>query len=183
MNQENSVSDPCFTYFQESIDSYRLPEKFTYPFFYEPHPLCLLATRLLQKQIKNQTDWVHDFGIDRHVDGVNIGKMFGVLLVENKLQEIGFLSAFSGKLAEKHNWPGFVPPIVDYLGKNSFFRKGEIEIAQISETVNLLETAPEYLELKKKLKQEADLASKEISEQKTIAKRSKEGSENKTTGS
>lgn len=53
----------CFTQFKESIDSYKLPERFTFPFYYQPHPLCLLAAKQLQKHLKTQLDWQHNFGL------------------------------------------------------------------------------------------------------------------------
>ena len=35
--------------FQASLDKYVLPERFTFPFYYEPDPLCRLAVKELQK--------------------------------------------------------------------------------------------------------------------------------------
>lgn len=54
--------DHCFTSFDESIDNYALSEKFTFPFYYEPHPLCLLAAKQLQLHLETQTQWQHDLG-------------------------------------------------------------------------------------------------------------------------
>ena len=49
------------------------PERFTYPFCYEPHPLCQLAAKEVQQYIAE-----HE-AIKTDADG---GKMFGVLVVE-----------------------------------------------------------------------------------------------------
>ena len=49
------------------------PERFTYPFCYEPHPLCQLAAKEVQAYIASHTEIKED--ADR-------GKMFGVLVVE-----------------------------------------------------------------------------------------------------
>lgn len=49
------------------------PERFTYPFCYEPHPLCQLAAKEVQQYIAE-----HEI-IKTDADG---GKMFGVLVVE-----------------------------------------------------------------------------------------------------
>ena len=87
-----------FTAFKASIHSYELPELFTFPFYYQPHPLCVLAAEELQSHIENQAQWEHNFGLSD--DKKNpIGKMFGVLLVRDKQDQIGYLAAFSGKLA------------------------------------------------------------------------------------
>ena len=44
------------------------PERFTYPFCYEPHPLCQLAAKEVQQELQRMT--------------LTEGKMFGVLVVE-----------------------------------------------------------------------------------------------------
>ena len=31
------------------------PERFTYPFYYEPHPLCLLAAKEVQQELQTMT--------------------------------------------------------------------------------------------------------------------------------
>lgn len=139
-----------------------LPKRFTYPFFYKPHPLCRMAAEQLQDWLKSQTDWKHNFGIDHFVDGVNVGKMFGVLLVQNSKGEIGFLSAFSGKLAGKHHLLGFVPPIVDYLTVDSFFRKGEKEIEEVTDEIEAIVQSNAYLELKTNHQQQQQQAASEL---------------------
>ncbi|MEP2023649.1 MAG: pseudouridine synthase [Reichenbachiella sp.] len=174
MSQAPLVEDKLFTRFHENIDGIELPKQFTYPFFYEPHPLCLMAAKQLQKHLLEQKDWQHDFGIDRWVDGVNIGKMFGVLLVQNQEGAIGFLSAFSGKLAEEHHWPGFVPPVVDYLTVDSFFRKGEKEIEQVSEELRELLNSEEYLEAVSEWNKIQKKAQEEISSSKKNQKEAKQ---------
>ena len=95
--EENKLmSENCFTPFQSSISDYPLPEKFTFPFYYDPHPLCLLASKELQRHIETQTEWEYDFGLEEEKPDVIIGKMFGVLVVQNEQNEIGYLSSFSG---------------------------------------------------------------------------------------
>lgn len=142
-----------FTRFIASIDDIELPKRFTFPFNYIPHPLCVLAAEELQKHLISQTDWEHDFGIDHFVDGTNVGKMFGVLAVQNGNGEIGYLSAFSGKLAGQNLLPKFVPPIVDILDENGFYRKGEDELNAINAEILQLETYEEYKTLNQAFKQ------------------------------
>ena len=65
-------------HFQNDISAIQLPEKFTFPFFYEPHELSKIAAKELQNYLQAQTDWEHNFGLDTSQDGLIIGKMFSV---------------------------------------------------------------------------------------------------------
>ena len=38
-------------FFKKSVSHIALPEKFTYPFHYTPHPLCVLAAEEVKKEI------------------------------------------------------------------------------------------------------------------------------------
>lgn len=140
-----------FTPFNTAIDGYSLPDKFTFPFFYQPHPLCELAAQELQQHLAEQTDWQHDFGIDGNQSGT--GKMFGVLLVESPQGEVGYLSAFSGKIADQNLLPGFVPPVFDMLAEESFFRAETAEIMAANQQFNQLKSNPRIAELTSKLNQ------------------------------
>ena len=132
--------EQLFTRFDTPIDGITLPEKFTFPFYYQPHPLCILAAEQLQVHLTHQTDWQHDFGLTAHQDG--IGKMFGVLLVRSPSGELGFFSAFSGKIADQNLLPGFVPPVFDMLAEESFFRTDLAEITKLNEQVNQRQANP-----------------------------------------
>ena len=151
-----------FTPFKASIDAYTLPKKFTFPFYYDPHPLCLLAAEELQQYLKTQVEWHHPFGIEGDKKGA-IGKMFGVLLVKNKQGEVGYLSAFSGKLANQNHLPKFVPPVFDMLDENSFFNQKNFEINQFNKIISRLERNPNI----EAYKQQLDL---EIENSKTAIK-------------
>ncbi|NRB68383.1 MAG: RNA pseudouridine synthase [Vibrio sp.] len=140
-----------FTPFNAPIDGYRLPDKFTFPFFYQPHPLCELAAQQLQKHLVEQTYWQHNFGIGGSQSGT--GKMFGVLLVESLEGKIGYLSAFSGKIADKNILPGFVPPVFDMLAEESFFRAETAEIMAANKKFKQLKSNPRIAELTSKIKQ------------------------------
>lgn len=155
--------DP-FTYFKESIESFKLPNKFTFPFFYQPHPLCILAAKELQNHLENQTEWEHNFGINATKKGDIIGKMFGVLVVKNRQDEIGYLSAFSGKLAESNHHSKFVPPVYDILTEDGFFLKGMAELNHLNEQTKKLEENTEYIALKVLYKTKSQFATAEIEE-------------------
>lgn len=103
----------CFTSFKHNIESYALPERFTFPFCYEPHPLCLLATQELQNHLSNNSSCQQEFS--------QTGKMFGVLLVENGQGQVGYLSAFSGKLNIQENIINFVPSVFDVEKESALY--------------------------------------------------------------
>lgn len=120
--------------------AYSLPEKFTYPFAYKPHALALLASEKLQQHLRHQQDWQHNFGLVGEQQGPIIGKMFGVLVVESAQHELGYLAAFSGKLAGGYHQPKFVPPVFDGLTEGSFLNTGMRELTRINQEIGVLET-------------------------------------------
>tara|TARA_R110000868_G_scaffold23142_6_gene93881 strand:- start:1484 stop:3172 length:1689 start_codon:yes stop_codon:yes gene_type:complete len=144
------IEDPCFTRFTESIEKYHLPERFTFPFYYQPHPLCVLAAEQLQRHLVTQHQWQHNFGLCDDPNNV-IGKMFGVLLVKNVQGEIGFISAFSGKLAQQNHIQGFVPPVFDLLAEDSFFLTEKVAINDLNEKIQALENTPQLLAFRQAL--------------------------------
>lgn len=142
---------PTFTLFKGSIDGYTLPGKFTFPFFYEPHPLSELAANELQQYLLTQTSWKHNFGLDGSPDG--IGKMFGVLVVQSPQGEIGYLSSFSGKIADQNQLAHFVPPVFDILAGESFFHADNAEIMSINNQIDALNNDSQFSKLGKKIKE------------------------------
>jgi tRNA pseudouridine32 synthase/23S rRNA pseudouridine746 synthase len=46
-----------FHCFDDATENISLPEKFTCPFHYTPHPLCVKAARQLQTYLDAQTQW------------------------------------------------------------------------------------------------------------------------------
>ena len=90
------------------------PERFTWPFCYEPHPLCLLACDELKREIERISP--------------TEGKMFGVLVVESE-DGLGFLAAYSGLLEGRNDWEFFVPPVFDAQQPDGYFKQKEREIS------------------------------------------------------
>ena len=106
------------------------PERFTYPFCYEPHPLCILAA----EEVKQEIERIHP----------SEGKMFGVLVVEDVKQRDGsfvtsldvtkepslcYIAAYSGLLEGRNDWDYFVPPVYDAQDPNGHFKTREREIS------------------------------------------------------
>lgn len=110
-----------FQNFKEDISEIPLPEKFTFPFYYEPHHLAKIAAKELQKYLKTQSDFIHDLGLNKKSENPPIGKMFGVLVVKNNENKIGYLAAFSGKLADNSLPEKFVPPVFNMRTDGSFY--------------------------------------------------------------
>jgi len=148
MNRETETGQDikaatCILRFKLSVKDIPLPEKFTFPYSYEPHPLAIIAAEELQACISNQPVLLHDFGISDENNG--LGKMFGVLVVKDKDNNPGYLAAFSGKLMGGNHFEGFVPPVYDTLDVNGFYKKEESETHQINLRIEELEKAPAYL--------------------------------------
>jgi tRNA pseudouridine32 synthase/23S rRNA pseudouridine746 synthase len=137
-----------FQPFSSPFSEYPFPERFTFPFFYEPHPLSIEAARLLQEYLSNQSDFNHNFGLDSSQSGMVIGKMFGVLVVQNEVGELGYLWAFSGKLADQNHWPKFVPTVYDMLEDNGYFKSEEIILNELNSKIEKLEKSANYTNLR-----------------------------------
>jgi tRNA pseudouridine32 synthase / 23S rRNA pseudouridine746 synthase len=136
-----------FIPFSQEFQKQKLPERFTFPFYYDVHPLALHAAQLLQQRLSTE-DFGHDFGLNRQERLGAIGKMFGVLVVQNSDGELGYLAAFSGKLGNSNEHKGFVPPVFDLLEAQGFFRREEQEIHQLTLQLEALESAEELHRLK-----------------------------------
>ncbi|MDA9976963.1 pseudouridine synthase [Polaribacter sp.] len=147
-----------FQLFKTAISEIELPEKFTFPFYYTPHVLAEIATKEVQTYLESQTDFTHNFGLNTKVTENAIGKMFGVLVVKNNANQLGYLMGFSGKLEDESCPEIFVPPVFDLRTKNSFYKKGEEEINIINAKLTALKSDETYLFLKRVVKR----ASKKI---------------------
>lgn len=125
------------------------PEAMNNPLDYEPHAVCRqaisealpLVRQLMGEQPKE-------------------GKMFGVLVV-GEATAPAFLLAFSGQVADRASWPGFVPPVFDYLQPDGHFKREEAAISNLNAQVEQLTHDPAYLHIlrtREDLQQEADAA-------------------------
>lgn len=159
---------------EESIHNIALPERFTFPFYYEPHPLTRIAAAELQQYLEAQTALDHNFGLQPDKEGMVIGKMFGILVVQDADGKPGYLSAFSGKLAGTNDHPKFVPPVFDMLVENSFFLLEEKVINTINTQIEEIEADENYLQLKLDVQQCTANAQQQISDFKQQLKSKKE---------
>ncbi len=148
----NNKLENNFHAFKNDIKGIELPEKFTFPFYYTPHELTIQAANQLKKELKRAAIQ-HNFGLGAYADELLIGKMFGVLVVQNLAGEIGFLRAFSGKLANSNHHLGFVPPVFDILTEDGLFRTGEKEVEKLTAKIVALEKSDDLASLRLQLKQ------------------------------
>ena len=162
-----------FQYFKENTSGIEVPDKFTFPFYYEPHPLAIVATKEIQEYLEKQTDFKHEFGLKDTELKNAIGKMFGVLVVKKTDNSLGYLAAFSGKLADKSLPDKFVPPIFNMRTEGSFYIQGEKKIEKIGAEIQLLKKDENYLSLKKSLKKLSKKIEEDLAAQRKKMKTSK----------
>jgi tRNA pseudouridine32 synthase/23S rRNA pseudouridine746 synthase len=129
-------SQSVFRPFEDSTAANALAAGLTFSLDDVPHPLSLLAASKLQLHLQNEQEWKHNFGLSSDAEGMVIGKMFGVLVVRTKNNELGYLSAFSGKLAGGNHHAEFVPPIFDTLADGGFVNAGMTKLTQINEEIS-----------------------------------------------
>lgn len=155
-------------FFKNSIATIKLPDKFTYPFYYTPHPLCIIATKEVQAYLTSQSQWQKE---------LQQGKMFGVLIVQTPENKIGYLAAFSGTLAGKNCHPFFVPPIYDLLQPQGFFKIEEKRISAINVCIKKTQNDPRYIDLLRQIEKETIQSQQELTEAKEFFKSAKKNRE------
>ena len=154
-----------FHTFAQPIQSIPLPERFTYPFHYTPHPLCVIAAEETQAYLKERTEWREE---------LQAGKMFGVLVVRTPAGEAGYLAAFSGNLAGKNVHPFFVPPIYDLLQPDGFFRQEEERINEVNARIRTLQASPALEDARSRLQSTIEYCDFVLQAAKDLMKKRKE---------
>lgn len=155
-------------FFQESADDIPLPEKFTYPFHYTPHPLCVRAAMEVQQYLSAQSQWEEE---------LKQGKMFGVLIVRTQTGDTAYLAAFSGILAGSNVHPFFVPPVYDLLQPQGFFKVEEENISAINTRIEELQNDADYMDLLRQIKEKTLQSRQELTAAKAALKAAKEARE------
>lgn len=112
-----------------SVRDVESPVRFTYPFCYEPHPLCLAAAEEVRQYVLSQSEWKKE---------LTSGKMFGVLIVQQG-DERGYLAAFSGTLGGKTIHSYFVPPVFDLMAPGCYFQVEQNNISSINKRIEQLQ--------------------------------------------
>jgi tRNA pseudouridine32 synthase/23S rRNA pseudouridine746 synthase len=100
--------------------------------------------------------------------------MFGVLAVEKNDGGLGYLAAYSGKLADSNHLLGFVPPVYDVLLAEGFYKQGEKEVNAVNARIEELENAPELAEARDQLARTQVQAKDELAKEKASVKAAKQ---------
>lgn len=139
-----------------------IPQTLNNPFETNTPKICEIAAKDLQQYIiENETNWIHNFGINTTKTTPIKGKMFGVLIVENANREIGYLSTFSGKLDGDDFNTKFVPSVFDTSVEDYFLDKGMSELTVLCNQIDELKTNnsnSSELQLLKKIRKEKSFA-------------------------
>lgn len=112
-----------------------LPAKFTNPFDYVPHGLCVAAAGEVAAYVASRP------GIEADA---RRGKMFGVLVVKAADGATGYLAAFSGLLAGSNDHDFFVPPVYDATRPDGYFKRREAEITALNRGIDDILEGGEY---------------------------------------
>lgn len=132
--------------FKTDISNINIPVKLNNPFGVCVPEISRIATKEFQKFIALESKkWQYDFRIQK-------GKMFGVLVVQNKNKSFNYLATVSGKLPGDAKCNKFVPSIFDDSVDDFFINKGMKELTELSNQIKNTNNPSEIISLKEKRK-------------------------------
>ena len=146
------MKDNNFILFKDFELNCTIPTQLYSVFSKDIHELARLASEKLQTYILERAKTDLNFKLNHGNDTKKIGKMFGVLVVENNAGEIGYLQAFSGKLGNSNHYQNFVPPVFDLLDQANFFNQGMTDITVLTNEINSYKNSLKFIELQSKVK-------------------------------
>lgn len=133
---------------EESIDA---PQKFTFPFLYEPHPLALKAATQLRNFLDGLDNWFFDLNLGPEDYQHPLGKMFGVLVVRDKEGKLGHLWAHSGVINGEQKETEFAPLVFNMFQEDGLYAKENGILSTLTSSLESLENDTDYLANKKRL--------------------------------
>ncbi|MBR5300366.1 MAG: RNA pseudouridine synthase [Bacteroidales bacterium] len=119
-----------------------LPERFTDPFRYAPHPLVKEAAGIVIREIESRSD-LHEAFME--------GKMLGVMITSDSDGHLGYLAGFSGNVGGRSHIEGFVPPIYDLLDPSGHFKIREAEITAMNSLISEMQDSSKHKALTDRL--------------------------------
>ncbi len=112
------------TFFEPATSPEAWPGPMPSPFASVPHDLARRAAKIVAGDLQAEDrPYQHDF------TKVGGGKMFGVLVVVDSQNCVGFLRAVSGMLGGQWDVPGLVPPLFDQGEREDFWPAGQQALA------------------------------------------------------
>jgi tRNA pseudouridine32 synthase/23S rRNA pseudouridine746 synthase len=144
-----------------------LPSHFTYPFYYQAHPLAVDASVLLQEKLTE----CHPLTSNQ------AGRMYGVLVVKDAEGKLGYLTASSDNandtLSQVKQSINFVPAIYRALLDSGFEKKQQALINDINAEITALDKNPDIAILKKLLQRTLCESDHEIQTFQTVMRANK----------
>ncbi len=129
----------------DSNNNTTLPDKFTFPFLYEPHPLAVAASQQLKAYLNSLDNWFFDLSLGPVDYQHPLGKMFGVLVVQDVHGQLGHLWAYSGVITgEQNDKSPFVPLVLNMFSKHSWYVTNNKQLDQLNKEIAELENNPTY---------------------------------------
>lgn len=150
--------------FTARVSGIELPQQFTFPFHYSPHPLCVEAASEVRACVSARQAWREE---------LQRGKMLGVLVVSDAAGQLGFLAAFSGNLCGSNQWDYFVPPVYDLLDPDGEFKRGEAKITSINHAIAAIERDSMLQALQRQADAVVERRDRELAEWRAFMARSK----------
>lgn len=134
------MATSCLISFKKETQSFSLPKEFAYPFFYTPLPIARLAAEEFQANyLKPETFLSTKNGI--------VGKMIGILVVQNPEGKLDYIAAYSGKKPQLATRIPFVPDIFDLDLESGHYSEVQEEIYQINVAIRVLKDDPVLTDL------------------------------------
>lgn len=161
----DSFNDPHFIEINQKFEHLKPAQKFTYPFYYDPHPLSVLAAEQLMDFLAIDAErYGWEFGLKQGDSIQSRGRMFGVLVVENQDGKLGFLAAYSGNIPIPEKGFPFVPPVFDFWEEDGFYLNGLKKFELLTTEIHHLETSDDLIQLKNELSLALEKSEKEQSD-------------------
>jgi tRNA pseudouridine32 synthase/23S rRNA pseudouridine746 synthase len=135
----------------DSTKDIDVPSKFTFPFLYEPHPMAVEAAEQLKTYIDGFKDWFYDLNLGPENYQHPLGKMFGVLVVEDGNGRLGHLWAYSGVITGEQKDAPFVPLVFNMFSENSKYVIENSQLDVWNQKIGFLEKDVLHLKSKKQL--------------------------------
>jgi len=123
------MNNECIFSFREDISAIEISDSLNNPFGDQVPCIARIAAREFQEYlIEESKHWTYNFQVEK-------GKMFGVLVVEDKDNSLQYLGAVSGKLLGDVKLKKLVPSVFKVSTGDYFINKGMTELTMIGSEI------------------------------------------------